>query len=618
MEKETAKQRGANENATFTEKVSARWDAFRASPVRVFLLALAFAVFFCVITELSWVKADLNDDYTIASVLSGRLMGDDQGLCLFLNAVLCGIIYQLNSIYPHFNWFAVLELCTVFISYLVICYLALRHLRVQMALLAVALCAYYSLPGCFTINNFTYVAFICSCAGCMLLCRSLCLERHAPLNLVAGLLLLTLGTLWRNIMAWLCVPLFGIAALAIVFKKHADGAALGASIVRLWPFVLAVVLSFGLTAYDLAVWKASPWDDWRTFNDERSMLSDFPHYKYNEIKPELEALGVSRNDYELLFSWISEDPDFYTTQRISAITDVAIIDWAADKTLPGVIKKYAKGVLGDPELLVLVLGTIVAGLAYARGRGRIGALAVIVMALVMALFFSAMGRLPERVHYPIWLYAFCAMGMIQIAYANTHLAAPVEGKLARHAGEGLFTPAMNAVGGVACILLALAPVYAGGLLTAKCADTFTPQRLAATFDTDDFDNGGAFTRYIHEHPNNVYVLHNAGHRQLRMEHYMKAYYDDALQYRVISLGGWLSRSPYNTAKNASADMANPIKGLVDNNNAFLVVSNKDHALKLQRYLREHYYPHARGEIVDTLDKGKGYRTKLYVYKFSED
>ena len=84
----------------FMDRIHERWSAFQASPVRVFLLALACAFFFCTITELTWVKADLNDDYTIASVLSGRLMGDDQGLCLFLNAIMCNIIYAYADLFP--------------------------------------------------------------------------------------------------------------------------------------------------------------------------------------------------------------------------------------------------------------------------------------------------------------------------------------------------------------------------------------------------------------------------------------------------------------------------------------------------------------------------------------
>ena len=600
----------------FMDRIHERWSAFQASPVRVFLLALACAFFFCTITELTWVKADLNDDYTIASVLSGRLMGDDQGLCLFLNAIMCNIIYALNMAFPHFNWFAVLELVTVFVSYTVICYLSIRYLRIEMAFLIVAVVAYFSLPGCFTIDNFTFVSFICSCAGCMLLCRSLSYERHNLLDLVGGIVLLSIGSLWRNIMAWLCVPIFGIAAIAIVVRMHPSGTSVAKTIARLWPFFLAVIIGFGMTVYDLTVWKASPWDEWRSYNDTRSMLSDFPHHKYEDIQEELQELGVSKNDYELLFTWTTEDPDFFTTEKLEQITDVAIIDWSEDKTPFSIAKTYAKTVLGSFELIVLVIAVAIAGLLFMRGRGRAWAIGVIAMALIMALFFSAMGRLPQRVHYPIWMYTLCAIGMLQIVYRWSSGRSQVKSG-AKHAYIGAYGQAKMALITAGCLAVACAPLYAGALLSVKCADNFAPQRLAVTFNADDQSITGPLTDYIHDHPDNAYVLHNAGHRQLRLEHYLKAYYDDPLQFHVVSLGGWLSRSPYNNTKNASLDLANPLKGLVDNADAQLIVSNKSHAEKIERYLQEHYYPDAKGEVVDTLGKKQGMHTKLYVYEFSK-
>lgn len=599
---------------SLVDRLNVRWSAFASSPWRALILALVFSLFFCGVTELAWVRNDLNDDYAIANVLSGKLMGE-QGLCLFLNAVLCQIIYTLNTIYPHFNWFAVLELVTVFVSYTIICYMAIRCLRFEMSMLTIALVAYFTLPGSFTINNFTYVAFISSCAGCVLLCKSLSYERHDPVNLITGLVLLSIGSLWRNIMAWLCVPVFGIAAIAIVLHKRVDGASIAKALARLWPFILAVVIGFGLTVYDLAVWKASPWDEWRTYNDTRSMLSDFPHYKYDEIQDELEAIGISRNDYELVFSWTTEDPEFFTTEKLQQLTDVALIDWVEDKSPFSIVKDYAKTILSSGELILLVLGTLIAGLCFTKGRGRWWALAVIAMALLMALFFSAMGRLPQRVHYPVWLYTLCAIGMIQYAFhpiAENVLAE----KAPKHANTRQLGKAGAAFATVACFVVALAPVYAGVTLTKKCVDTFTPQRLAVTFNADNYEIDGPFTNYIHENSDKVFVLHNHGHRQLRMEHYMKAYYDDELQFHVVSLGGWLTRSTYNNTKNSSLNMDNPIRGLVDNRNARLVVSSKDRAENIERYIQEHYYPDAKGEVVDTLGKKQGLRTKLYIYQFT--
>ena len=307
-----------------SEKARDAWEGFRSSRVRVLILALVLALFFCAVTELAWVKADLNDDYAIATALSGRFDGE-QGLCLFLNVILCRVIFFLNVTIPQINWFAALELFNVFISFTIICYVAIRYFRLHLAALTVGLVALFTLPGSFTINNFTYVAFITSCSGCMLLTLSLVKERHDPVDIVAGIFFLSLGSLWRNTMAWLCVPLFGIAALAIALGKRSDTVSAPKALVRLWPFVLAVIIGFGLTVYDLQVWKQSPWQDWRTYNDARSMLSDFPHYSYEDIEDELKELDVSPNDYSLLFAWTTEDPEFFSTDKMVQRTGAAIL-----------------------------------------------------------------------------------------------------------------------------------------------------------------------------------------------------------------------------------------------------------------------------------------------------
>lgn len=131
----------------------------------------------------------LNDDYRgpdddlgISIVLSG--LYPDGGQCLFTNAVLNGIIYQLNIALPELNWFLVIERLAVTVAFFSFCYILLRHAPLGLSLACIGFVAYFIMPKCTLGSNFTVVAALCIVAGELCCCSGI--MRKAPSSCVAG------------------------------------------------------------------------------------------------------------------------------------------------------------------------------------------------------------------------------------------------------------------------------------------------------------------------------------------------------------------------------------------------------------------------------------------------
>lgn len=253
---------------TLYERIVATFDRLAASGGRCLAVSLVVALAVFGVAFCAWVPNGVYDDWSISNALSAN-WGQDEGLCLFLNALLCQLIFWLNSTFTSVNWFFVLERLGAFAAYFSVIYLSLRHLRFPFSAVAFFAATVLVLPGCTYESNFTYVAGMLVGAGGFALLCSLGKERHSASLIVAGIILMAAGALFRWTMFVLSIPLFGIAALLVLFSERNDGLLAGRRLARLWPFALALVFFAGLYFYNDSVWQEQPWSEWYEFNEAR-------------------------------------------------------------------------------------------------------------------------------------------------------------------------------------------------------------------------------------------------------------------------------------------------------------------------------------------------------------
>lgn len=591
---------------TLRSKLLGAYAWITASRRRTFALALVYTIVVFALAIGGWTGRDVNDDYAISTMLSGRLF-DPQGNCLFLNAVLAHTIFFMNTTFPQFNWFYVIEFTSCALSFLAISYLALTRTKPQFAAMFIALLTVFVIPGCTISSNFTNAAFTGVCAGGMFLLASLTEPKHKTHLVVLGVCFMVVGAMWRFMVFVLSIPAFGLAALAIIIFKS-EGTAPFKRVLRLWPFVLTLAVCGVLVAYDASIFTKSPWVEWRDFNNSRALLSDFTLQPYDKISGELDDIGISENDYELLSNWLTEDPEFFNNERMEQVAEIAAINPRQSDHLTKSIFDYFTQTLPHSRAGVIALALILVCAATLRRRNLAFAAVFVLLAFVLAIYFYAQGRLPARVHHPIWFYSMASISII---------AGPLIARAPRHATEeveGEHQPRL--VGKIVQVGAMIVPVFATLAIVYSSVTDFYVERYQAVFDANNFQaKSNGLSTYIEEHPDNVFAIHHASYRELTRSVYLRGYLNEDLTKRVIGLGGWTARSPANMTRNDNANMSNPIKDLVDNEHAlYASASNKTPDL-LRDYLREHYYPKADYKVVDTIKDNVS--REVVIYKFSK-
>ena len=595
MESSTAGER------SFMERAYTACERFTESKARCLVLSCALSLVVILVGTVAWYPVDANDDFYMAMALSG-VWGQNEGLCLFINALMSQIIFFLNTAVPVGNWYALLELLTAFLSLSTLIYLLLTRVSLPYASMVTMAALAFTIPGVTWESNFTFVSILSIGAGGMAILMSLREQRHRASLVVLGLAFLCLGYIWRYEVFLLCIPAFGIAALVYVLSDGRRDLTVPKSLARLWPFFVALCLAGACFAYDVMAWQQEPWRDWVEFSNARSLLFDYPLKDYEEIADELNALGVSENDYAMLDMSITDDPDFFTTDLVEDVAEVATIDLFTPQRLAVSVESYFTRTFVDVRFLVILALAIVVALATTRGPTRRRIFAFMVLALVLSIVFAVIGRIPHRVHYPIWLFSFIAASLFV-----PRVAVPRSG----HARDDVVrTGAARAVVGIASSAGVLAVSVA---IIAFSAMNFSAERLEATYMPRTFEPDSTVIAYLDEHPENVYAFSTC--RDIRFSYMLRGLPDHDVAYRMPSFGGWVSRAPYREEANRELGMTNMLKDLVDNDSALLIWRGKDNPDILLTYLREHYYPNCTYELVDRIESDSTQAT-LRVYKFS--
>ena len=602
----------ADSTASSLAVVSRAWSSFFGETRRCLIVALVFSTVVFGLCFIAWVPNSLNDDWTISSLLSGNWPGE-QGLCLIVNAALTQLIYKLNQIFPSFNWFFVLEAATAYAAYLTIVYKSLRRLPMPFATLSVAAVTVLLLPGCTYEPNFSYISGISACAGGMLLLASQREPRQRATLVIGGVVFMMLAFLWRRNMFLLCIPIFGVAALGLVALGGKEVPLL-ARAKRIWPFVLVLAVFAGFFAYTTYAWSQPDMQEWIQFNAARHGYADYSHKSYDKVSDELAALGVSENDYELLDKWIHEDPEFYTKELLTQINDVTTVRYDTPAKAFKVAASYVKSLVTAPKMAFVFIPMLLFSVLCLRGRPRKVALAIIGCALLVALALAIAGRLPVRVKYPIWAYAIVACGVGAWKIYSPLGTVSVAGE---PSGESVRRPAVEVARRICEMLSLVLPVIAVGFVLFTACTHVNLSKLQSIFDAQDFEAESFVADYIYEHPDNVFVMNTATNSILTYAYKAVAPYDEELIARTVTIGGWSARSPYTNTRNEEAGLSNPIKGLVDNENALYLSPGYETTDMLKTYLREHYYPNATYTLVDELHSPIS-STVVYVFKFSKE
>lgn len=546
-----------------------------------------------------------DDDWAISLALSGRY--PDSGLCLFVNALLSNATLALNTAFPSMNWFFVIEYVISALAFAALLYALSSSASLLLGCVLIVGVEYFFLPYCTYLSNFTFVAANCTLAGCVLILSTLRSGKVSWIPCSFGIALCGCGFMFRANAFLLALPFFGIAFLYLLMRRskmlaRAKGSperrALRVKDACFWalPVALVFVVCAGLQVVNAIEWSQPGWSEWRQWNEVRAQISDYPLPAYDDVEHVLAPEGITRDAYSLAASWSTGDTEYFTLERMEAIASVSQMH-SLGGIASGAIGFFTSGCLLDRSVLFM-LAFLVLSMFLTPKRIWPFIIVLVLVGLGCCAFFFGLGRLPDRVEYPICLYAAAAIVVIAGNEASGSVR-PTVRRSVNLVAHGL---------GVAAVVCMTAYL---GFVVARFANIGL---WLQTFDQESFQPEGNSIDLALSDDENIYVWNTLDFMTLEAAYEFRFLPSEEFLERNISIGGWSTDSPYIQARNEMVGMTNIVAGLVENDHARYVSSDAENVRHLHEFIRQQYYPEATMQVVDALQDGEG---KLYfVYEFA--
>lgn len=328
---------------------------------------------------------------------------------------------------------------------------------------------------------------------------------------------------------------------------------------------------------------------------------------YEKVANDLTNHGLSKDDYFAPLMWITADTEVYTTETMKYLSSLSSA-LTFDNYLANVSEYLSNVSKSMPSHIILVVAFAVITILASRKKTALPQILVSLgFALVICLYFAAIGRLPERVETFIWLYSLSAifLSIKHNAYDNDpngtrkKLTEPYKTREVLASTTGLLT-------WVVATLLVL-------ILTAP---KFNPALLSAYLNQDTFKPNDPATEYASRDDGKILVWGTASYFDVEHAYRLKFLPSEDFLSKNLFLGGWTDRAPYTMANRERVNMTNVIRGLAENPDAYLIIEEhrEGHLPSLiLSLIQEHYYPNATIEKVESF-KGKGPKDTFSVWK----
>lgn len=516
------------------------------------------------------------DDYFMAARLTGALGTEYNPHLIFVNTIYGYVLLPLYYLFPTIGWYYIGEMFAVFLSFTIIGFVLLQRCGERWgAILATLFTALFA-SDFYLVVQFTQCASILSAAGMLLFAYGV-IDCHAPagarndnwtrLRALTPFAFGVLLMLWGSVMRWqaflMGMPFFCLGLLFIIrqcwqAKYHVIAG-------------LAVLFigAFAMHNFDQNIYKAPEYEAFNKFQGPRVTLGDNDNYNSNAVLEDIEELGLSGKDYNMLTEWVHYDTEVFSVDSLKRYTD--IIPPYRDANEPEFIPRNLMHALGNTIHSPLFWAWFILCIIVYITNQKKYLYSWTSFALVLALmtYLLAMGRLVYRVESGFWLYA-------------SVLAIPLFGKFTRNIPNKL----VYAVLGIIAAANVITYATSGNLIRDPNRGE---KRSLAVEDSTDY---AQVFNYIDSQPDKMFLLSMKAF-MLFSHHRNPPYFATPIgtYRRTISFGYWTPFLP--EVKDALADfgISNPIKDVVHNN---VIVLNEPH---LTDFLQRHYYDSV---AVDTL------------------
>ncbi len=556
-----------------------------ALSVNILIVLVCFFVFYPVF--------ETNDDNGLIAIASG-IRGVREPHIVHTNILVGKLITTLYAAAPAVQWWSVLQIFLLFVSFFMVTYILLRDdITVVKVLFIAAVIGLFSYEGYVRIQ-YTKSAGIIAAAGLILVFYGLLKGRPLKRFIIIGMLLALAGSFYR-FQQFLCiVAIFSAMVIYAIMRYVQDFAKPRKSIVT--AIVVGAVLLLaagGLRAYDRSQYKDPEWTAYLEFDKYRTEVLDYRVPDYDEHKEEYDSIGIDETAYKLMKSWTFQDPEKFTAETfktIASFNEKRTIDAAFIKKF---LKGFAKGLSKEATFFCFAMafmGWLLAGKHKVRKWVSLLVMGLAILAMNAYLYYA--GRfMINRVDVGIWFAATL------ILLYQCFVDKPDKTGEEKPSKSGLGLSARNSILIGLCFVLVVVFAYQvpwrSGLKSNVMEKAAAAQAERSTIEQIGGDKD-------HLYLTKVGVLG-----------FSEAYgVMDPQPYKIADniypLGGWGAATPAYLSVLKRYNVDNPFRDMIGNENVYLIDNKINDTLA---YLRKWYKPDAEAELVDTIDGHKIYRIK---------
>lgn len=456
------------------------------------------------------------DDYLIAYILNGSYGDAFSAHCVYVQYPLGVLLSSLSAALGGLNCFFLLQMTMLCSSFFVL-YLCLDSYGHTWRLIAAITIANVLLARMYL--TYTVVAFCSFSSGIIGIC-TYCEKRLKSLPfLILCATNIVFGYYLRIDVA---LPMVCIA-LPFIFRAASLKVQRGVSGRELAVIAILLTSMLGGRAAHLCTYSAGGWEEYQHYNAARSHALDFPLASYDQCEDQLEGIGLSHVEYDLLRTWQFAQLDVFDKAKLMQVGELS-------RTTKGVYERLETGISAlSRDWPFLAAGVILGAACIAQAQSRKQRLAlwaqlVFLIVTVGYLAFIRL-RLTPRVTVPI-VYAHVFFCLLQTSWHSSD-------EVVSHRRQTLVLAATIAVGVLFCVGTPL-------------------QRNVERAQA--FENVRHIREAIHENPETLYVCESSVANQLYF--YGRACQDvrptDEME-NVVKSGSWDSFSPRYYAQLARFD-----------------------------------------------------------------
>lgn len=495
---------------------------------------------------------ETNDDHTISKMIVGEYANLG-----FVNYYLCRILILIQSQFESLNIFIVSQIIASYLSFTAVLKIILdKSNSLILNLISVGAMAMLMLDH-YAMIQFTKTSALAITAGFIVIIDC-ALSKSRWYQYVEGVLLVILGAAyrWNTLLpsfgfacGFVCIGFVVILGTTIIDKKKLRELMpeMKQILAGFLAILLAITVSYAMEKSSNMINRSTEeLQAARTYSSLRARLTDFPvDTLYDDYKRECDAIGVDNNDIKLINKWVFDYDGAASFDNLEVLSKLGKQMAGTTMTPVKAIKKFVRGTMNDFKAMNFT--------AYH------------ILLLTVIALFMLISMKPKYWIYIVGFGGFCACLYISLYYMQRPLYRTLYIADIGTALWLLYTAAQyKAKPGKAGVAVGMIVLIAclGALPLERIKINKKAEGYVHKVRSIDLDN------YFESKPDCIFVCEVNGWNNART--YVEPLKAPNNNDNSTSTGGWSTLSPYMKSYLNRYNIENPVKDIIDNENAFYV------------------------------------------------